>query len=263
MDESPSGHSAEPDIMRFCSPTRALRPFYRLRSRSGRAASASCPQTTDRMLAANLQTGLQVGCFHSTNRCTHQTSRRQPTPQTARLSRRLALGASIKAIVANEAHHYHRKYCSGITLRPFWRLTITLNDEPETMLVLLPLDEHVADKIVLLRASRYPLLMPTITHDERHEFWQRLMSELPAFLHFLLHEYEPPVELRDVRYVVAGWHHPELAEALHGLSPAAALLGLIDYLAPWGSRTGDVDLLPWGDGEVHGLSRREGGHGAC
>ena len=123
----------------------------------------------------------------------------------------------------------------GQTLRPFWRLTITLNDEPETLLVLLPLDEHVADKIVLLRASRYPLLMPTITHDENHEFWQRLMSELLAFLHCLLHEYEPPAELRDARYVVAGWHNPELAEALHGLSPAAALLGLIDYLAPWGS----------------------------
>lgn len=151
-----------------------------------------------------------------------------------KLGDRLALGASIKAIVANEAHHCHRKGCTGITLRPFWRLTITLNDEPEALLVLPPLDDHVADKILLLRASRFALPMPTVTHDERREFWLRLMGELPAFLHFLLHEYEPPAELHNARYVVAGWHHPELAEALHSLSPAAALLGLIDCLAPWG-----------------------------
>ena len=151
-----------------------------------------------------------------------------------KLHDRLALGAAIKSIVANETHHCHRKNCTGITLRPFWRLTITLNDEPEALLVLPPLDDHVADKILLLRASRFPLPMPTVTHDERAEFWRRLMSELPAFLHFLLDEYEPPAELRDARYVVAGWHHPELAEALHGLSPASALLGLIDHLAPWG-----------------------------
>ena len=151
-----------------------------------------------------------------------------------RLPDRLALGAAIKAIVANETHHCHRKNCTGITLRPFWRLTITLNDEPEALLVLPPLDEHLADKILLLRASRFPLPMPTVTKDEKREFWRRLMGELPAFLHFLLHEYEPPDGFQDARYVVAGWHHPELAESLHGLSPAAALLGLIDYLAPWG-----------------------------
>ena len=152
-----------------------------------------------------------------------------------RLPDRQALGAAIKAVVANETHHCHRKNCTGITLRPFWRLTITLNDEPEALLVLPPLDEHVADKLLLFRASRFPLPMPTLTQDEKHEFWRRLIGELPAFLHFLLHEYEPPAELRDARYVVAAWHHPELAEALHGLSPAAALLGLIDYLAPWGA----------------------------
>jgi hypothetical protein len=148
---------------------------------------------------------------------------------------RLAFGAAIKAVVANQTHNCHRKGRTGITLSPFWRVTITLNDEPDALLVLPPLDNHVADKFILLRASRFPLPMPTATHEERHAFWLRLMGELPAFLHYLLNEYQPPAALRDERYVVAGWHHPELAEALHGLSPAAALLGLIDLLAPWGA----------------------------
>ena len=151
-----------------------------------------------------------------------------------RLSDRLQLGAAIKAVVANEWHSCHRKYCTPITLRPFWRLTITVNDEPEALLVLPPLDDHVADKILLLRASHFPMPMCTFTPDDRAKFWDTLMTELPAFLHYLLNQYSSPAELRDSRYVVAGWHHPELAAALHDLSPAAALLVLIDTLAPWG-----------------------------
>jgi hypothetical protein len=150
-----------------------------------------------------------------------------------KLSDRLQLGAAIKGVVANESHSCHRKYCTPITLRPFWRLTITLNDEPEALLVLPPLDDHVADKILLLRASRSPLPMCTTTHDDRAKLWQTLMAEVPAFLYYLLNEYETPVELTDPRYVVAGFHHPELAAALHMLSPAAALLNLIDTLTPW------------------------------
>lgn len=156
-----------------------------------------------------------------------------------RLPDRLALGAAVKGIVANEAHSCHRKKCTPITLRPFWRLTLTLNDEPEALLVLPPLDEHVADKILLLRASRFPLPMPTTTKDERAGFWRCLMGELPAFLHFLLHEYQPPDAFRDARYVVAAWHHPALTEALHELSPSAALLALIDQLAPWVTTNGE------------------------
>ena len=152
-----------------------------------------------------------------------------------RLPDRLALGAAIKGFVANEAHSCHRKNCTPITLRPFWRLTLTLNDEPEALLVLPPLDEHVADKILLLRASRFPLPMPTTTKDERGEFWRCLMGELPAFLHYLLHEFHPPDGFTDARYVVAGWHHPELTQALQELSPSATLLTLIDQLAPWGA----------------------------
>jgi hypothetical protein len=38
-------------------------------------------------------------------------------------------------------------------LKPFWRLSITLNDEPENLLILPPLDESLGDKIMLLRAQ--------------------------------------------------------------------------------------------------------------
>ena len=81
---------------------------------------------------------------------------------------------------------------TGITHRPYRRLTITLNAEPEALLVLPPLDEHLADKILLLRSSRFPLPMPTVTKDERREFWRRLIAELPSFLHFLLHDTNRP-----------------------------------------------------------------------
>src|SRR5207253_4805998 len=114
-----------------------------------------------------------------------------------KLSDRLLLGAAIKAVVANESHSCHRKYCTPITLRPFWRLTITLNDEPEALLVLPALDDHIADKILLMRTSCFPMPMCTVTHDDRGRFWDTLTAELPAFLYYLLNQYTSPEELKD------------------------------------------------------------------
>ena len=59
-----SGHSAGAGHQaQHSRPRAASRPLNRLRPRSGRSACASCPQTTDRKMAANLRgTGLQA-CF--------------------------------------------------------------------------------------------------------------------------------------------------------------------------------------------------------
>ena len=71
-------------------------------------------------------------------------------------------------------------------------MTISLNDDPEALLVLPPLDDHIEDKIILLRASRFDLPMPTGTTAERGAFWDQLISELPAYVHWLLNDFEIP-----------------------------------------------------------------------
>jgi hypothetical protein len=151
-------------------------------------------------------------------------------PSTDLRSRR-ALGAHIKAFTVNETQSCHVKNRQALTLSPFWRLSISVNDEPENLMILPPISdsEHdsLGDKIILLRANLATMPMPTETLEQYKAFWQTLMSELPGFLHFLLN-WELPTEIRHPRYGMKTWHHPELLLALDALAPETRLLSLID-----------------------------------
>lgn len=148
------------------------------------------------------------------------------SPLTDHKARR-ALGAMVKSITVNQAQCCHRKGATPITLHPFWRLTITLNDEPENLMVLPPLDESLEDKIILLKAERREMPMPTASPTERAAFWSALMLELPAFLHHVDMFVIPPV-LVSQRFGIAHYHHPELLAKLDDLSPEFKLLAIIE-----------------------------------
>ncbi len=149
---------------------------------------------------------------------------------SARITDRLKLGASLKEhCVGVTTASLHAKGRTAINIRPWWRVSITLNDDPEAMMILPPLDEHLADKIILLRASRSEFPMPVASSHEKHAFRSQLTKEIPAFIHWLLHEYEIPAAFADKhRYNVTTFHHPELKESLEKLSPESNLLELID-----------------------------------
>lgn len=136
-------------------------------------------------------------------------------------------GAQIKNTIVNEVHDCKPKGKDCFPVTPFVRLTMTLNDNPESMMVLPPLDEDVADKIILLKASK---IIPPFEQDDlagRAKFWNRLVGEIPAFLH-AMERTKIPADLFDNRYGVKAWHHPALASSLNSLAPEARLLGLID-----------------------------------
>jgi hypothetical protein len=131
------------------------------------------------------------------------------------------VGASCKAL--------HAKGRDEISIAPWWRISITLNDSAEAMMVLPPLDEGVADKITLLRASPFDFPEPIQSIDDKERFAAKIRAELPAFLHWLLNEYQIPEAFADPRrYNIATFHHPELKESLESLSPERELLELID-----------------------------------
>ena len=136
-------------------------------------------------------------------------------------------GAQIKQITVVEAQRYHAKNCPALSLKPFWRLSITLNDEAENLMVLPPLDDSLEDKIIILRARRTPMPMPTETQDQRRALWDKLISELPAFLH-LITTWDIPQGIRSQRFGVSHWHHPAILAAVDALSPEARLLTIID-----------------------------------
>ena len=140
---------------------------------------------------------------------------------------RRSFGALLKTITVNADQPCFAKGREAVNLTPFWRLSITVNDEPENLLVLPPIDESIEDKLILLKATSQPMPMPTETLEERRAFWQVLMSELPAFVHFL-QEWQIPEPLRGPRFGVRHFHHPDLLQTLDDLAPEKQLLDLID-----------------------------------
>jgi len=54
---------------------------------------------------------------------------------------------------------------------------------------------------------------------DEDQFWKLLGSELPAFPHYVEHEFVVPVELRDVRYGIRAFQHPDLVENELALNP--------------------------------------------
>ncbi|HEY3899598.1 MAG TPA: hypothetical protein VGM54_13340 [Chthoniobacter sp.] len=137
------------------------------------------------------------------------------------------LGAFIKMITVNRTQSCHPKNRPAFTLTPWWRLTISVNEEPEHLMVLPPLDDSLRDKIILLQAFKKPFPMPNGTTEEKEAFWKQLVSEIPAFLDFLSH-WEIPVALRNNRFGIATYHNPTLIAALGELQPEIRLLNIID-----------------------------------
>jgi len=140
---------------------------------------------------------------------------------------RRIFGARIKETTVNQTHSFHAKHRQAITLTPIWRLTISLNDEPENLLILPPLDESLIDKIMLLKVAKRPMPMATQTDAQKKAFWDALLAELPAFLWYL-EQWEIPVELKSQRFGITHFHHPELLAAIETLAPETRLLALLD-----------------------------------
>ena len=136
-------------------------------------------------------------------------------------------GAQLKNITVVDWQRCHAKNRVAISLSPFWRLSVTVNDEPENLMVLPPIDDSIEDKLIILRASKFPMPMRTATLEQRKVFWQRLIDELPAFLDFLL-QWEIPRELISERFGIRHFHHPDILQAINNLAPEYRLLRLIE-----------------------------------
>jgi hypothetical protein len=143
------------------------------------------------------------------------------------LRTRREFGARIKDFTVNEVQSCHAKNRQALSLRPFWRLSISLNDEPENLMILPPMDESITDKLMLLKVHHARMPMPTDTTDGRTAFWAALMAELPAFVAHLL-SWQIPDPLRCQRFGVTTFHHPDLLNAIDCISPEYRLLSLID-----------------------------------
>lgn len=153
----------------------------------------------------------------------HQMVEDEAASSEARIRRKF--GGEIKGITVNETNRLHAKGKNGLILQPLWRLSVTVNDEPEHLMVLPLLDASLKDKIMLLRANMQPFATSDV--EGRSAFRRALSAELPTFLYWL-EKWQIPEALVSPRFGVTHYHHPELVKAIDQLSPEAKLWSLIE-----------------------------------
>ena len=140
---------------------------------------------------------------------------------------RRQFGANLKQVAANQEQHYHEKGLEAMVVKPFWRLSISVNDEPENLAVLPVLDESVKDKIFLLRCIKVKMPMPTATTEQQDEFARVIRQQLPGYLDYLLNEFVIPSELQDQRFGIKHYHDPEILASINEMSPEEQLLEIL------------------------------------
>ncbi len=144
---------------------------------------------------------------------------------------RRALASKIKGMVANPSQRLEAKGKDAVMVQPMWRLSISLNDEPEYLAVLPTLDESVKDKIMLFKASQPPFLRGTKWLGmSRTERLTLIRQQLPGYIAHLLSLPPIPDHLRNARTGIVSYHNPELIALMESVSSEAALLDLIDTL---------------------------------
>lgn len=141
---------------------------------------------------------------------------------------RIHLGKELKQIAAEPAHSCHGKQKDAFTLRPFWRLTVSLNVDGENIMVLPPIDDSFEDKIIMLKASRAPNLVVQGYH-EYGALKELFVDQLPAMLYWLT-TVDVPEDIADQRWGVRAYQHPELVEALTTHSPEERMWDIIEMV---------------------------------
>lgn len=158
--------------------------------------------------------GAEHGLIGDTNHATDHKSRRE-------------FGAAIKKLVVERVHKLHDKGKTGFSCTPFVRLTLTLNENPEALLVLPSLDTDVKDKIILLHAGARDIHESVKPFGTWAVYEAKLRSELPAFL-YAMHRWEIPANIRCVNYGVKSFHAGSLVDALTEMAQDQSILNLID-----------------------------------
>lgn len=139
-------------------------------------------------------------------------------------------GAMLKNALVNQVQHFRAMYRDGISATPFLRMTMSVNDNPESLMVLPPIEDDIKDKIILLQATKVTIPGSDKDPERRNKFWKRLIREIPAFL-YEMEEWQIPDDIRSTRFGVQAWHNPALVKEVDQLSPEWQLLNLIDTVA--------------------------------
>ncbi|TXH46641.1 MAG: hypothetical protein E6Q97_29105 [Desulfurellales bacterium] len=181
-------------------------------------------------------------------------------PSSQRTEDRVALAERIKQTVANRMMRARLMRAEPSVIQPFIRLSISVNDDADTLRSLPVVTDGYGDKIIIFhcRKKRLPILgdaewtpgeieradgadgWEDVEEDNSYlrerEIRRVIRAELPAFAYWLKHIYKIPAKLitpeyegdNPQRFGFRSFHHPVIREQLFDDTPAAQLLRLID-----------------------------------
>lgn len=173
---------------------------------------------------------------------------------------RTSLAEKIKQVVANPAQRMRLMRTEPCSVSPFWRLTISVNDDKDKLRSLPLITGDFGDKVLIFHCRKVPL--PIIERDSiesQKKFREVMAEELPHYLHWLLNDHEIPEEMLTyadgrsaTRFGFREYHSPVIKEGLFDDTPHAELLRLID-MATF-TRGGEWTGLDDGSGEGDALT---------
>lgn len=153
------------------------------------------------------------------------------------MSDRQDFGERIKEVCvsAGGGAGYRAMQQDRVMIRPWWRIVRMMNDEPAKLATLPPLDDGIADKLILCRS--YNMLDgPFAKFCQKENWFDRFMvklhdeGELSAFYYYLLNEHEIQEEHKDPgrRYAVKSYKDPDIVAELEQGEPHTVIQGRID-----------------------------------
>jgi len=132
----------------------------------------------------------------------------------------------VKKLIANPFMPYRPMYVDEVQVPFRGRLLVTLNSDPQSMLMIPDLDRNIADKLMVLRLNDSPFEFKGNEHTER-----KLFTESPHFLRWLT-QWTPPAFLmgKKQRFGMKTFIHEGTREVAATTGFDSDILGVMEIL---------------------------------
>jgi hypothetical protein len=134
------------------------------------------------------------------------------------------------------------KYGNSFSARPVWRITVSANEDSDSIRVIPPPTYSLADKIAYLKCWAPDYDVRCLTEEE-HVAWQEgIAASLPAFLREV-DAFEIPEGKRG-RFMIETFHHPEIVELIESSMLTSHFADcLLNWIAETGTQSGTASEL--------------------
>lgn len=151
---------------------------------------------------------------------------------------RRMIADGIKQIVAGANPQCHAKGQKPITLTPFWRVMMLVNDNAESLTILPAMDGTIDKKLIILRTCAYAVDRDTTPDEEWDRYGAQFEAAIPDYLGWL-DQWEMPAELlhetvsgdeswrEGGRFGIIAYHNKDILEMLQQFTPEEKLRDLI------------------------------------